>query len=253
MAIVLHAPAKRFAASSKSLANTLLNLITPRECFQCGSVGAWLCARCTASLPLLHPIPCPRCQRPTAAGSAHIPCKKNLGLEGCLMAANLSHKTMELLLYGLKYHGLKSAAIPCARLLARALTENYSLSERPVSAALCPVPLHPQRERERGYNQARLICKALSHELSLPLKELLIRTRATKDQVKLNRAQRLLNLEGAFEPQTEAALQEQVVFLVDDVVTSGATLKAAASALRKQWPHLVIWGLAVAYHAHRNN
>ncbi len=156
---------------------------------------------------------------------------------------------MELLLYGLKYHGLKSAAIPCARLLARALTENYYPSKRTISAAICPIPLHPQRERERGYNQARLISNALSHELSLPLRELLIRTRATKDQVKLNRAQRLLNLESAFEPQTETELPEQVVFLIDDVVTSGATLKAAASALRKQWPHLQIWGLAVAYHA----
>lgn len=166
------------------------------------------------------------------------------------MAANLTHKTIEQLLYGLKYHGLRSAALPCAHLLARILTEYPILPEHPDSAALCPIPLHPQRERERGYNQARLITKALSRECMFPMRELLIRTRATKDQVKLNRAQRLLNLDGAFGPHTEATLQEQVVFLIDDVVTSGATLHAAASALRKQWPHLQVWGLAVAYHAH---
>ncbi|MEW6610161.1 MAG: hypothetical protein AB1352_00815 [Patescibacteria group bacterium] len=242
---------RHLTSLSKSFASTALNLITPRECFHCGRVGAWLCERCTASFPLLHPIPCPLCRRPTTRGSAHSQCRKKLGLEGCLLAADLSNRMLEQLLYGLKYHGLQSAAMLCARLLARVLSEYTPLSglaDRN-AAVLCPIPLHPQRARERGYNQADLISNALSYELSLPTRALLTRTRATRDQVKLNRAQRLQNLTGAFEPYKNATLQEEVVFLVDDVVTSGATMHAAASALRTQWPHLTIWGLAVAYHA----
>jgi len=134
--------------------------------------------------------------------------------------------------HALKYEGVRALATPLAALMAA----TCSLAPLPV-AAVVPVPLHPRRVRQRGYNQAALLARELARLLVLPLhEEWLERARNTPSQVGLTRAERWANVDGAFRVAAAAsdagALAGQRVLLVDDVFTSGATLRAAAGALR---------------------
>ena len=97
---------------------------------------------------------------------------------------------------------------------------------------LVPVPLHPQREAKRGYNQAALLAVALGEEIGLPVAEqALQRVRNTASQTKLTRQERRVNVNAAFEMKTGADFQGKHVVLVDDVATTGATLEACAITL----------------------
>ena len=109
-----------------------------------------------------------------------------------------------------------------------------------------PVPLHRQRERERGYNQAALISKPLAKKLRLPHKAvLLVRTRARPDKQILSLEERWESVRGAFATRPGSQVDNQRVLLVDDVLTTGATLDACARALQDSGAKSVI-GLTVA-------
>lgn len=144
------------------------------------------------------------------------------------------------LIRSLKYDGSDHAAHLCARILADYLREEIAtirtFSPRPV--ALVPLPLHPSRERERGFNQIALVLARLPEEmrdgtLSYLAPEILIRTRATPRQTLLQRRERIRNMKDAFAVPLPALARHAHVFIIDDVATTGATLAQAAKPLRK--------------------
>jgi ComF family protein len=131
------------------------------------------------------------------------------------------------LIHALKYRGGLSIASAVAPKIAQAW-QTYSMS----SALLVPVPLHPKRELRRGYNQAYLLAKALSHQVDVPVApRLLERVRNTASQTKLGFAERQRNVAGAFHVAPGLDLTDYTVTLIDDVATTGSTLHACAQAL----------------------
>lgn len=98
--------------------------------------------------------------------------------------------------------------------------------------SIVPVPLHAARERERGFNQSIILGRAAGEVLHVPVRSLLTRTRATSPQARLSRAERLINVHDAFRYITDFAPVPYTVLLIDDVITTGATISACASALR---------------------
>jgi len=135
------------------------------------------------------------------------------------------------IVHALKYSGWRIVADPIADRLARIAWPGDVMEER---TALVPVPLAASRERERGYNQSALIALALSRRWAIPVwTDVLERGRVTRTQTELTPGERLSNVAGAFRVRhsARAALRGAHVILVDDVVTTGATLGACASAL----------------------
>ena len=112
------------------------------------------------------------------------------------------------------------------------------------SPALVPVPVHAERRRERGYNQAELLALELARLTSLSMRDLLARRQATTMQHRLDRAGRLRNLRDAFAVRHEAR-PPPVVILIDDILTTSATLEACASVLRLAGT-LHVYGFAIA-------
>jgi ComF family protein len=117
-----------------------------------------------------------------------------------------------------------------AYLLETVVRAHYPLDEIDAVAA---VPLHGRKYRERGFNQAELLARALAASLDKPLlRRCLVRVRSTDTQTHLTAAQRLTNVRGAFEPRWNRWIEERRVLLVDDVMTTGATASECARALR---------------------
>ena len=131
---------------------------------------------------------------------------------------------------GLKYEGLQFLASDIADAMVQEIGDDLASAH-----AVCEVPLHWRRRLRRGYDQAELIAGALADRLGVAHRHLLRRTRATAPQTSLGRTQRVRNLEGAFKgrrPLRRRRLEH--VVLIDDVATTGATLRAAAAELTRQ-------------------
>ncbi len=202
------------------LVRQLIELIAPAECLGCSRQGDLLCEKCMAGLP-----PAPETRR------------QYDGLANVVVATAYEGAVRELIL-GLKFRRSQSAAALAARLIARRLKPGAQFD------LITAVPIAPARYRERGYNQAELIARALARQLGLPYRSLLGRT-TTEHQLGRTRAERLVGVQGAFYPVRR--LRGERVLVVDDVLTTGATLSECGRMLRGSGAGGV-WGAAVARH-----
>lgn len=157
------------------------------------------------------------------------------------------------LIRALKYDGSGAAAALAAAALADYLREQLADSKlfSPREILLIPMPLHRSRKRERGFNQIELVLKALPKEfrdgtISKLAPEMLVRSRATKQQTKLPRSERLKNMIGAFAVADPARAARSHIFLIDDVATTGATLKCAGAPLKTCGAEVSLLALARA-------
>ncbi|HEX6655718.1 MAG TPA: ComF family protein [Candidatus Limnocylindria bacterium] len=144
-------------------------------------------------------------------------------------------------LAGLKYGGAAKVAAPLGARAARALSRLTVLAP---DAALVPVPVHADRLRQRGYNQAALLAAELGRRAGMGVADVLERQRATTQQHRLDRAARLRNLRDAFAVKSGRD-PPPLVILVDDILTTSATLEACAAVLRAAGAERVL-GFAIA-------
>ena len=155
------------------------------------------------------------------------------------------------LIWTLKYEGSRHAALLCAEMLAdfllEEITESATFDAQP--PLLIPIPLAPEREQERGYNQVRWIAEALLPLLNnrLELHEKLVRVRHTPRQTTLSRRDRKENVTGAFEVGNPETISGRHCILLDDVVTTGSTLLEAGRTLKAAGAKSVdYWAIAGA-------
>ncbi|MFH1002571.1 MAG: ComF family protein [Chloroflexota bacterium] len=218
-----------------------LDLLFPPGCVGCGRGGDWLCPSCRRSLPVIVPPLCPRCGLPQASGVLCPACAGGTTALDGIRAPFRFDGVMRQAIHWLKYRNLRVLAEPLAGLLGDYFDRNPLPAE-----VLVAVPLHPRRLRERGYNQSRLLAGELARLTGLPVVDgCLVRQRHTPPQARTTSVdERRRHLAGAFACR-DGRLRGKQVLLVDDVATSGATLGAAAVALKAAGAASV-WGLVLA-------
>ena len=213
----------RLAALGQRLGLALL----PARCLVCredGSLGQDLCVACRAALPF-NRVACARCALPLPAAGMCGACLHAPPPFTASRAALVYRFPADRLLPRFKFHGDLAAG----RLLSQLMAQAFADAPRP--QALVPVPLHPSRLRQRGYDQALELARPLARALGLPLRDdLLRRVRATSPQSELDAASRRHNVRSAFAARNPGALPGHVA-LVDDVMTTGATLAECTRAL----------------------
>lgn len=221
---------------------SLLDLVFPPRCVYCGNLGAYLCKDCWELASPIGADICIRCGNPLTRRGVCEQCRQKppdpiRGIRGVFFYNGPVAQGIR----SLKYHGIR----PLAPILAAPLIDY--IREHPIPFdGLTPVPLHPQKLAERGFNQSHLLASHIASALDIPIRsDLIQRTKATRPQAQLNREERQENVKGAFSVIGNARLDGETILLIDDVATTGATLKACAQAL-KDLGAGDIWALTVA-------
>lgn len=197
----------------------LLDLALPATCAGCGAEGPPLCPACRPGVETRVRLP-----PGTPMGMPDGPPHPLVQLEWCAPFAGTTRRA----LHALKYAGERRLAVPLGAAVA-ARWARVGVS----GDLLVPVPVHAGRRRERGYDQAELIAASAAEVLGLPMAPVVTRLRATTPQYRLDRRHRATNVAEAFAVRAGSGrlISGRDVVLVDDVVTTGATLVAAAEAL----------------------
>ncbi len=208
---------------------SLSHLIFPHVCESCGSdiidSDNMLCLRCISSLPQtnfhLH---------------GNNPIEKLFWGRLPVTYATAQYyftkeSMMQHLIQQFKYRANKELGLYLGRLIGNSLMQ----SNRFLSIdALVPLPLHEAKERKRGFNQATILCNGIAEVMTKPvLKDVVIRNTATESQTKKSRVERWQNMESRFELINEKRVSDKHILLIDDVVTTGATLEACGRELLK--------------------
>jgi len=204
-----------------------LDLVFPPRCVGCRSFGSFLCSHCLATTPRAQPPRCPVCWMP-GAGDVCGRCRSQPFAFEAARCPFVYDGAAREAVHALKYQGVSAVAEVMARAMAECLEE-----WRPPATALVPAPLTGGRRRSRGYNQSEMLARELSRLSGLPVATgVLLRRRGAPPQARAaDEAARHANVADAFAVRQRDALAGPLL-LVDDVMTSGATLDACARALR---------------------
>src|SRR5947209_13480016 len=226
------------ALHKSDLFQAAVSLLYPATCTICGKnvrAGEYLCDECDGNLIRIVAPFCQTCSEPfegsiqsafTCANCAH----RTIYFDAAVAAyrgRGIVREVIHEFKYGRKIH-LRHLV---ARWLHAALDDERLCGRR--FDVIVSVPLHPARQRERGFNQASLLAELLSAETSIPAKPVLERIRYTTTQTALDRAERMENLHNAFRLRKNADVRGLRVLLIDDVLTTGSTLSECARVLKR--------------------
>ena len=221
--------------------DSFLDLLFPRRCVACDRLGEFICPECESGMPVIGAPRCHRCGNP---GSSPCLCiaegTRIWPLDGMRSAFLFESPVREAVL-ALKYANLRSVGRALSGYAAEMLTKDNLYFD-----VLVPVPLHGRRLRQRGYNQSQIIAGHLGKELGIEVESRLLRriTHAGPQARAATADERRANVARAFQCGP-GSLEGRKIALIDDVTTTGATLRACASALKRAGAGEV-WGVTVA-------
>jgi competence protein ComFC len=219
------------------LLDTLIELFYPSNCVGCGrpqDLGILLCDQCKGTSPRIQAPFCRCCSRPfegLLAGEFSCPnCEDRTPAFDCVVSKYQAKGVLRDLIHRFKY----GRQFYLRRVLAEYLIEAMQDARIVADPADClvPVPLHPTRLRERGFNQAEALAETLSKRTRLPILRCIERQRYTNTQTRFDRVERMQNLRNAFALGKNSDVRGKHLVLLDDVMTTGSTLHECALVLR---------------------
>ena len=229
--------------------NVILDLLFPKKCVGCKSSGSYFCQDCVSNI-LQTDLVCPKCEKLAVGGQTHPICQRKFGLDG-LWSLGIYKNPLREAIKQLKYRKVSEIAPVLVDILIEywARYQPFLLEkigkDKGEGWVVVPVPLHLFRENDRGFNQSNLIGQSLSKKLGLDFCEALKRTRYTKSQVGLLGKGRKQNISGAFSFSSNYELRTKNCLLIDDVWTTGSTLRECWYILKRAGAKKV-WAITLA-------
>lgn len=230
----------------------ILDFIFPKRCVICKKNGSYLCESCFVKLSFDVKSLCLICNKPSYNGLTHPNCKTKYSIDGCFSALTYN-KSVQKLIFSFKYKPyLLDLKTILSDLFYESIIQNENFIRQIANGKwlMVPIPLSSSKFRKRGYNQSEILAYELGKKLDIQAQNLLVRVRDTKTQVGLANLQRKENIKDAFiikkYPSASSGFRKNCsILLVDDVVTTGSTLKEAARVLKRNGSKRVI-GLTLA-------
>ncbi len=228
---------------------SMLDLLFPKRCLGCGKWGNYVCPSCHGKMKPLQFLKCPVCEKQAIDGITHPHCRTKYGIDG-LTSFFRYDGVIKRAIKQIKYRysfDIINELIDCIPDSSFSILSTL-LKTKPLNIYLVPIPLHRSRYNFRSFNQAEMIARALEKRLHIPVKtDLLLRTKKTIPQVEMkDREKRLVNMKNVFSVHNSYVINPiPNVILVDDVFTTGATLRSASSILKCAGAK-VVWGVTIA-------
>lgn len=224
----------------------LLDFIFPKFCVSCGKIGSYFCTQCVKTIEPIKSYEsiCPICEKSAIGGRTHPGCRNMYALDGLLSFFHYKN-TMKKAIKSIKYQYVSHIS---KYVILSAHNSVNLLSTYPclTDTIIVPIPLHSSRYRYRGFNQAELFAVQLAKIYHLRIsRDMIQRIKATTPQVEMkNKSERLNNMKGMFEIKRGINVPRKIV-LLDDVFTTGATMREAGRVLKKHGAEIV-WGITIA-------
>ena len=232
----------------------IINFLFPTTCINCWKKGEYLCGSCKKELTP-HPEICPYCHKTSANYQTCFDCKISPynKLEGVIIPFSYSELTKELIIR-FKYKHQKDISDFLSERLIITLQTHQTLQaiiqKKSNQIFLSYIPSHRYRKHfVKGYNQSQILTETISQKINIPMINILQKPQTTKAQAKLQRRQRLVNLQWKFIINSDTQLQwNETIILIDDVSTTNSTLNEAARTIKETYPHTKIRWLVIARH-----
>lgn len=229
--------------------NWILDLFFPKRCVGCKKFGTYFCQNCVSSI-LQGDLICPICQKSAVGGQAHPICVSKYGLDG-LWSLGLYKESLREAIIQFKYKYVRELS----KILIDVLVEYWAKhnpflldeikNSHGVGWVVVPVPLHNYRKNWRGFNQSEILAQDLANRLGLKYVPFLKRIHYTTPQAKLKGNERRKNLKNMFEVSSYKPLTINSILLIDDVWTTGSTLKECCYELKRNGAKQV-WAITLA-------
>jgi len=207
----------------------LKELLFPKFCLGCGFIGVYICSNCQKKLKRINKDQCLYCGKASFNGRTHPGCVRSRGIDGFISLFYYDN-LLKKIIKNIKYRGVYGALKELLTLIDYETINK--IKKTPIkNPMLQSIPLHPKREKERGFNQVDLIVELLGRTIGWPIGDFITRQKPTAPQAQINKKQdRQKNMSGAF--STKKPIMRHDFLLVDDVLTSGSTIKEAAKTLK---------------------
>jgi len=222
------------------LKKDILDLIFPPRCLNCNRLGQFVCNDCLGKIIKIKNQGCPICHKKTEGGRLCRSCRSKNKLTGVIAYGYFHDPILKKIIHQYKYEGISAAGEEIASLLVEVVKANGIRFD-----VIAYAPVSRRRFNERGYNQAEILAKHLSKYFGKPFFREISKIKHTPTQVGLKRKDRIHNLEGTIVVKNGEVLKGKRIIIIDDVLTTGATLNECARALRQAGARQV-WGVVLA-------
>lgn len=214
----------------QNIISSTIDIILPQECIGCGRWNTWLCDVCKRSIPLYIDDLCIVCNKPAVYGLVHAGCIHKTPLTGVVASAE-DTATLRNVVHCLKYEQVRCFSFFCSELIENRISVHPYLSSLMMhtDTVVIPVPLHTERLWERGFNQSEMIARHVFGDLVRS--DVMIKNKKTAQQADLDKKHRATNLHGVFEIIKPEVISGKSVIIVDDIITTGATVTELARVL----------------------
>ncbi|MDH7475991.1 MAG: phosphoribosyltransferase family protein [Microgenomates group bacterium] len=211
----------------------LIDILFPKTCFGCGHLGTYFCQSCVKHLIKIKNDTCPYCNKASPLGLTHPVCRRKNGLDGAVSLfyySGLFKRIIKKIKYRLVREAQKEFFDQIGLLIIDKMIKYKKIDQ---NFYVQPIPLSKKRLHQRGFNQAEPLANFLTKFLNFRPGDFLIRKKETAIQAQLkNSRDRYFNLKGAFSLNSTSSPKNKKIILVDDIITTGTTVKEAARVLK---------------------